>query len=68
MSDSKTQEIAPVEYARACGVTIGYVYSQIWGGRLPARKDGKKWRIPVSAIPQRIRPRSVSESDAIDAI
>jgi len=55
MSDSRPQEVSPMEYARSHGVTIGYVYSQIWAGRLPARKDGKKWRILVSTIQRQVQ-------------
>lgn len=66
MSNVETQEITPIEYARICGITIGYVYSKIWGGRLPARKDGKKWRIPVSAIRHRVEQRAAGgESVAV---
>jgi len=66
MSDVRAEEVTPVQYARTCGITIGYVYSQIWGGRLPARKDGKKWRIPASAIRHRTEQRAAGgESVAV---
>jgi hypothetical protein len=53
MSTTETKEITPVEYARTFGVTIGYVYSQIWDGRLPARKSYGRWMIPASSVAER---------------
>lgn len=33
------------EYARQQGCTMGYVYQQLWSGRLRARKVDGVWRI-----------------------
>jgi hypothetical protein len=53
MQSETNQEISPVEYARACGLTIGRVYSKIWEGRIPARKQYGRWFIPTSAVNER---------------
>jgi hypothetical protein len=59
MTDAIAEEMTPVEYARKYGLTLGYIYSQIWAGRLPgAYKKGKQWRIPVSALWQRVSERA----------
>jgi excisionase family DNA binding protein len=46
--------MTPAEFARACGLTLPYVYSLIWAGRLQAEKsDAGTWKIPQSALEQR---------------
>jgi len=48
------QTMTPAEFARASGLTLPYVYSLIWAGRLPAEKSaGGVWQIPASALQQR---------------
>lgn len=55
MNEAEEKVITPVEYARACGLTLGYVYALLWTGRLAgAQKIGRQWRIPASAIRQRV--------------
>jgi len=45
--------MTPAEFARASGLTLPYVYSLIWAGRLPAEKSDGVWQIPQSALEQR---------------
>jgi len=45
--------LSPVEYARMKGLSLGWVYSQIWLGTLPAVKVDGKWRINPDAVAAR---------------
>jgi hypothetical protein len=49
-STETTNELTPVQYARARHQTIGYVYAQIWDGRLRARKVLGRWLIPATEL------------------
>lgn len=53
MTNAIAEEMTPVEYARTCGLTLGYVYAQIWDGRLRARKVYGRWLIPAVAVAER---------------
>jgi len=48
-----TNEITPAQYARARCQTIGYVYAQIWDGRLKARKVLGRWLIPAAELTEK---------------
>jgi hypothetical protein len=45
--------ITPVQYARAKGLTLNYVYGLIWIGALPAKKMFGRWFISPDAISER---------------
>jgi excisionase family DNA binding protein len=44
-----TQTIGVKETARRFGCTLKYVYDLLYAGRLPGRKVGKTWSIPVDS-------------------
>jgi len=61
MATTKTMSVA--EYARAKGHPLSYVYAMVWSGKLPAKKVGRVWRIPASAVERSITPRPQAESE-----
>ena len=42
--------LTPVEFARQSGLTLGYVYSLVWTGRLNAQKVAGAWEIPAPEL------------------
>ncbi len=45
------EQLSPRDFARERNLTLGYVYSRLWAGRIPgARKRGKRWVIPRQAL------------------
>jgi hypothetical protein len=51
MATISGRTLSPKEVARQKGVTLQFVYCQLWADRIPgARKIGKTWVIPVEAI------------------
>jgi excisionase family DNA binding protein len=57
---SQDKEISAVEAARTLGVGLDYLYSLLWTGKLAGRKVGNLWRIPASAVDQRLKAREKS--------
>lgn len=55
----RKKNLAPKEAARRLKTRLDSVYSLIWAGKLEAHKIDGKWRIPVHAVEQRARRRSV---------
>ncbi len=55
LAAGKTIGIA--EAARRLNVTLKYVYDLVYGGKLPAEKMGRTWRIPERAVEARLRKR-----------
>jgi excisionase family DNA binding protein len=53
----RTPTIGAREAARKLNVTITYIYSLLYSGKLPAEKVARQWRIPLSAIEARLRQR-----------
>lgn len=51
------REISVAEAARRLGVTITYLYSLVWAGRLKGRKVNRQWRISAGAIEARLDRR-----------
>ena len=49
----KDEHMSPAQFARLSGLSLGYVYSLLWSGRLQAEKTDGQWRIPPSALQQR---------------
>jgi excisionase family DNA binding protein len=57
----QTMTMTPAEFARAAGLTLPYVYSLLWAGRLPAEKSVEgTWRIDASALEQRRQQKAVT--------
>jgi hypothetical protein len=53
MESQNSSTLTPAEFARQSGLSLGYVYSLLWSGRLPAAKSDGVWQIPVNALKQR---------------
>jgi excisionase family DNA binding protein len=53
----ETRTIGVRETARKLNVTITYVYSLLYSGKLPAEKLARQWRIPFSAVEARLKQR-----------
>jgi excisionase family DNA binding protein len=51
------KEVTAVEAARKLGVGLDYLYSLIWTGKVPGRKDGNRWRVSLAAIEARLKER-----------
>jgi len=49
--------ISVAEAARKLGVSIGYVYSLVWAGKLQGRKVNNQWRVSSSAVEARIKSK-----------
>lgn len=43
--------IGVYEYARQKGISVDWVYKQIYAGKIPAEKNGRKWQIKAEAKP-----------------
>lgn len=41
------------EFARATGLSLNFIYQQIYLGKLPAKKLGRKWQIPEGELKAR---------------
>lgn len=51
---TKVTEVNAIEAARRLGVGLDYLYSLLWTGKLSGRKVSGRWRIPLSAVEQRL--------------
>lgn len=54
MKRSNNETVSIREAAQRRGCTLRWIYDQVWAGRLPAQKIGGQWRIPLSAVNERI--------------
>ena len=54
------REITVAEAARKLGVTITYLYSLLWAGKLKARKVNRQWRISSDSLEARVKQRSTN--------
>ncbi len=52
-----SEELTVIEASRMLGLTLDSLYRLIYAGRLPARKVGRKWRIPTKAVKARLEKR-----------
>lgn len=58
MDTNSERTLSPKELARQRGVSLTYVYCQLWADRIPgARKVGKTWVIPVKVFQKRSTQR-----------
>lgn len=56
MAESNEPTLTPRQAAQMRGVSLSYVYCELWANRIPgATKQGKQWRIPREAVEQKIR-------------
>jgi excisionase family DNA binding protein len=53
----RSRSLSVRDAAKLLGVSIKFVYDLIWAGTLKAKKVGKTWCIPPSAIEARLRRR-----------
>jgi excisionase family DNA binding protein len=53
----ETRTIGVRETARKLNVTITYVYSLLYSGKLPAEKLARQWSIPLSAVESWLKKR-----------
>lgn len=60
MAETK-QVVTTVEAAKVLGVTLGWIYSLIRMGELPAERRNRRWVIPIQAVEQRLRSHSHRE-------
>jgi excisionase family DNA binding protein len=51
------EELTAAEACRRLGITLDALYRLVYAARLPARKEGRCWRIPASAVEQRLTAR-----------
>lgn len=54
---SKTEMMGIRDAARKLNYTLKYVYDLVYLGKLPAKKVARQWRIPLSAVEERLRQR-----------
>jgi excisionase family DNA binding protein len=54
MTTKKNAEITAIDAARRLGVGLDYLYGLLWTGRLSGRKVSGRWRVPLSAIEERL--------------
>jgi len=59
MTSTAQKTIGIAEAARRLNVTLKYIYDLVYGGKLPAEKNGRTWRIPLSAVDARLKRRGV---------
>jgi excisionase family DNA binding protein len=57
-------ELTVIATARQLGLTLDAVYRAIYSGRLPARKQARRWLIPASAIASRLKARETLDGTA----
>lgn len=53
MSDNHKGHVGVYEFARATGLSLAHIYQQIYLGKLPAKKLGRKWQIPQAELDSR---------------
>jgi len=52
------KELTVQQTAQRLGVTLKYVRDLLYEGKFPgARKAGRKWAIPISAVDERLKGR-----------
>lgn len=57
VAKDKEATLTPGQVAQRLGVSLPFVYYQLWAGKLPGQKVGKSWRIPLSVVEQYERQR-----------
>jgi excisionase family DNA binding protein len=49
----REKEIGPREAAQRLGIRLDALYQLLWAGKIGARKEQGRWRVPVAAIEER---------------
>lgn len=57
MSFTGRDAISVRETAKRLSCTLKYVYDLVYLGKLPAKKVARQWRIPLSAVEERLKQR-----------
>jgi excisionase family DNA binding protein len=50
MSENRKGYIGVYEFSRQTGLSLSYIYQQIYLGKIKAEKLGRKWQIPLSEL------------------
>jgi hypothetical protein len=53
MSKNSNGFVGVYAFARATGMSLNHIYQQIYLGKLPAKKLGRKWQIPIGELESR---------------
>lgn len=61
---SKRNEMTPREAAQELGLRLDSIYSLVWAGKLPARKQDGRWLIPAAAVEARLKAREANDGTA----
>jgi hypothetical protein len=68
MSQRKSAIYSTSDAARAMGITLTYLFHELWAGRIPgAHKQDGKWQIPRQAVEER-RDRPVNVADVVPTV
>jgi excisionase family DNA binding protein len=59
---SKDHYMSPNAAARRLGIGVDYLYKLLWAGKLGAQKVNERWRVPLTAIEERLREREEREA------
>lgn len=51
------RDYSPAQAARKLGISLEYVYRQIWAGKIAAQKRNGKWHVPASELERRLKYR-----------
>ena len=54
------KELTATQSCRRLGITLDALYRLLYAGKLPGRKVEGIWRIPLSAVEQRLKEREGS--------
>ena len=54
-------ELTAIEAARALSVDLNYLYMQLRLGRISGHKVADEWRIPESAVQERLRRQGANK-------
>ena len=53
MSANHKGYVGVYEFSRQSGLSLSFIYQQIYLGKLPAKKLGRKWQIPEGELAAR---------------
>ena len=53
MSENHKGYVGVYQFAKGTGLSLSFIYQQIYLGKLPAKKLGRKWQIPEAELAAR---------------
>ena len=53
MSENHKGHVGVYQFSRETGLSLSFIYQQIYLGKLPAKKLGRKWQIPIGELASR---------------